>query len=73
VTVWLVGLAVLLAVLAWFLRGGRDPAREPTVHGALREDINYTELEEAEREVQEAPDEESVRDWGPGVQKPPNA
>ena len=25
----------------------------------------------AEREVQEAPDEHSVRDWGPGASKPP--
>jgi hypothetical protein len=29
------------------------------------------ELEQAERDVQEAPDEDTVRDWGPGVQKPP--
>jgi len=62
-TGWLVGLAVLVAVLAWFLRGGR----------AVGEAIDYAELEEAEREVREAPDEESVRDWGPGVQKPPIA
>ena len=72
-TAWLVGLAVLLMLLAWFLLGGRGAAREPTARGAVREDIDYAELEEAEREVQEAPDEESVRDWGPGVQKPPIA
>jgi hypothetical protein len=72
-TAWLVGLAVLVAVLAWFLRGGRGGAREPTAHRAVREDIDYTELEEAEREVREAPDEDSVRDWGPGVRKPPTA
>jgi hypothetical protein len=72
-TVSLVGLVVLLIVLAWFFLGGRGGAQEPTVHRAVREDIDYTQLEEAEREVQEAPDEESVRDWGPGVQKPPIA
>ncbi len=69
----LVGLAVLIIVLAWFFLGGRDRAPEPTAHRAVREEIDYTELEQAEREVQEAPDEESVRDWGPGVQKPPIA
>ena len=69
----LIGLAVLLIVLAWFFLGGRDRALEPTAHRAVREEIDYTELEQAEREVQEAPDEESVQDWGPGVQKPPIA
>ena len=69
----LIGLAVLLIVLAWFFLGARDRAPEPTAHRAVREEIDYTELEQAEREVQEAPDEESVRDWGPGVQKPPIA
>jgi len=34
-------------------------------------DVDYAELEQAEREVQEAPDEDSVRDWGPGVKRPP--
>jgi hypothetical protein len=33
--------------------------------------VDEAELEQAEREVQEAADEETVRDWGPGVQKPP--
>jgi hypothetical protein len=63
-------LAALLALLAWFFwphanaaGGGRTPGPRPGVDAA--------ELEEAEREVQEAPDEHSVRDWGPGVQKPP--
>ena len=63
--------AALLAALAWFFFGGRDRAPEPTAHRRVREEIDYTELEQAEREVQEAPDEENVRDWGPGVQKPP--
>jgi len=69
----LLGLAVLLAVLTWFLRGGRDAAREPTVNGSVSEEIDYAELEQAEREAREAPDEESVQDWGPGVRKPPIA
>ena len=60
-------LAALLALLAWFFWPSvdtRPPARRADVDDAA-------ELEEAEREVQEAPDEHSVRDWGPGVQKPP--
>jgi len=63
------GLIALLALLAWFFwpsdaaAGRRNPAP--------RDGVDQTELEEAEREVQEAPDEDRVRDWGPGVQKPP--
>ncbi len=68
-------LGVLLLLLAWFLFSGRDDAPEPTARrraGSDGEDeIDYPELEQAEREVQEAPDEDSVRDWGPGVRKPP--
>jgi len=59
--------AALLALLAWFLWPSAD-VRPP----ARRTDVDdEAELEQAEREVQEAPDEETVRDWGPGVQKPP--
>jgi hypothetical protein len=65
------GLAGLALLLAWFVWGGRGRAPEPTAHRRIDETIDYTELEEAERDVREAPDEESVRDWGPGVQKPP--
>ncbi len=59
---------VVLIVLAWFLW--------PTSKGAApaprdRPDVDETELEAAERDVQEAADEETVRDWGPGTgQKP---
>jgi len=73
VTVSLVVLAVLLVVLAWFFLGGRDRPPEPTAHRRSGEAIDYTELEEAEREVQEATDEDSVRDWGPGTRNPPVA
>ena len=59
-------LAALLALLAWFFWPTAD-TRTP----ATRPGVDAAELEEAEREVQEAPDEHSVRDWGPGVQKPP--
>jgi beta-lactam-binding protein with PASTA domain len=55
-------IVVVLIVLAWFLW----PSKAHRVP-----DVENAELEEAERDVQEAPDEESVRDWGPGTgQKP---
>jgi beta-lactam-binding protein with PASTA domain len=59
-------LAGVLALLAWFLWPSSDP-RTP----ATRADVDARELEQAEREVQEAPDQDSVRDWGPGASKPP--
>ncbi len=63
---------LLLTALGWFFLGGRGEAPEPTAQRRVHEDIDYAELAEAEREVQEAPDEESVRDWGPGIEKPPS-
>jgi beta-lactam-binding protein with PASTA domain len=62
-------IAVLLIALAWFFW----PHRETKVTSARRErpDVDETELEAAEREVQEASDQENIRDWGPGAgQKP---
>lgn len=59
----------LLVALGWFLLSGRDN-HEPTLHRRVNEDIDYSELERAERDVQEAEDEDSVRDWGPGATKP---
>lgn len=51
---------VLLIILAWFFWPG----------GAKPRSTN-DELEAAERDVQEAADQDSVRDWGPGTgQKP---
>jgi len=44
--------------------GGDDPDRRPNP------DVEQDELDEAEREVREAPDADSVRDWGPGTAKP---
>jgi hypothetical protein len=71
VIVTLVILGVLVLLLAWFLLSGRDDAPEPTARRRAADDIDHAELEEAERDVQEAADEDSVRDWGPGVRKPP--
>jgi hypothetical protein len=67
----LIVLALLLLALGWFFFGGRDGPPEPTAHRRANETIDYTELEQAEREVQDAPDEDSVRDWGPGTGQPP--
>jgi hypothetical protein len=54
--------AVLLVSLAWFF----GPAAAPP-----RRIVDNAELEAAERDVQEAADPESVKDWGPGTgQKP---
>ena len=59
----------LLLLLLWFLWPSQPPAdRRPVARAGVDDEI---ELERAEREVQEAPDDETVRDWGPGVQKPP--
>ena len=64
-----VAVVVLLLLLAWFFWPGA--ATHSTRVSQPREDIDRAELEEAEREVQEASDEHSVRDWGPGASKPP--
>jgi hypothetical protein len=66
----LVAIAVLLLLLGWFLFGGRGRPPEPTSHRRIDETIDYTELEQAERDVREADDEDGVRDWGPGTGKP---
>ncbi|MGH7613046.1 MAG: hypothetical protein ACREMW_03250 [Gemmatimonadales bacterium] len=69
-TAVLVAIAVLLLLLGWFLFGGRGRPPEPTAHRRVNETIDYTELEQAERDVREASDEDSVREWGPGAGKP---
>jgi hypothetical protein len=68
---WVLVFVLLLGVLAWLFLGGRDEAPEPTARRRVTGDIDYAELEQAEREVREASDEESVRDWGPGASPPP--
>ena len=68
---YLILFGLLVAALGWFFLGGRGRAPEPTAHRRPSDDVDYDELEQAEREVQEAPDETSVRDWGPGTGRPP--
>jgi hypothetical protein len=63
-------LAALLALLGWFFWPSAD-VPTPRTPGPRPGIEDEAELEAAERDVQEAPDEHSVRDWGPGVQKPP--
>ena len=66
-------LAALGLALHWLLFSGRDSAPEPTARRRVSADIDYAELEQAEREVREADDADSVRDWGPGATPPPVA
>lgn len=61
-------IAALLALLAWFFWPNPNAAGSSRTP-APRPGVDEAELEQAEREVQEAPDAETVRDWGPGVQK----
>jgi len=65
-----VALAAVLALLAWFLWPSTDAGsrRTPASRAGVEDEA---ELEQAEREVQEAPDPDTVRDWGPGASKPP--
>ena len=62
--------ALILAVLGWLIFGGGD---DPETKG--HPDIDRDELNDAEAEVRDAPDPDSVRDWGPGVPKhrPPDS
>jgi len=64
-------LAALLVLLAWFFWPSDAPPptgrRTPAPRAGVEDE---TELDQAERDVQDAPDEHTVRDWGPGVQKP---
>jgi len=65
----IVVIAVLLIALAWFFWPSTSV---PGVVRKERTDVDEIELERAEREVQEASNDETVRDWGPGTgQKPP--
>jgi len=63
----LVALGVLVIALLW-LFGGES---RPTPPRRASDDVDHDELERAERDVQEATDEDSVRDWGPGTGQPP--
>jgi beta-lactam-binding protein with PASTA domain len=60
--------AIVVIALGWFFWPGKEA---PRATRRDRPDVDEAELAAAEREVQEAPDEESIRDWGPGTgQKP---
>ena len=65
-----IALAAVLALLAWFLWPASNADANRRTPGP-RPGVDEDEIEQAEREVQEAPDQDSVRDWGPGVSKPP--
>lgn len=56
---------LVFAAFVWFVvGGGDDPDRRE------HPDVDQDELDQAERDVREAPDADSVRDWGPGTAKP---
>lgn len=57
---------LLLAALGWLIFGGGD---DPDT--GANPDIDREELAEAEAEVRDAPDPDSVRDWGPGAPRRP--
>ena len=63
VSLTVVGL--ILAALGWLIFGGGDDPDTPA-----NPDVDRDELHEAEAEVRDAPDPDSVRDWGPGAPKP---
>lgn len=67
---YIVIFGLLLLALAWFFLGGRGGSHEPTAHRTVGDDVDRTELERAEREVQDAADADSVQDWGPGAGRP---
>jgi hypothetical protein len=66
----MIAFGLLLIGLGWLLLSGRGDKHEPTLHRRADDDVDRAELEEAEREVQDATDAESVPDWGPGAGKP---
>jgi hypothetical protein len=66
----LIAFGVLIAIFLWFILGSRGQSHEPTINRRIDDDIDRSELEQAERDVQEASDQDSVKDWGPGASKP---
>lgn len=64
-------LIVLAAALLWFVRKP-DEFEAPPPSPPASDDVDYDELERAEREVRDArTPEELDRDWGPGAPRPP--
>lgn len=66
----LIVFVALVALLGWIFAASRSSAHEPTAHRRVHDDIDRAELEAAERDVQEAANEDEVRDWGPGASRP---
>jgi hypothetical protein len=64
---YLIVLLLIALVLGFLFYGGRTA---DDAAGERGDEVDREELEQAEREVQEAEDEDSVRDWGPGTTKP---
>jgi hypothetical protein len=71
VIAYLLIFALLVAALAWFFFGGWGDAPEPTARRRVTCDVDYAELEQAEREARDADGPDDVRDWGPGTPRPP--
>lgn len=71
-TAALIVFVAVLLILAWLMWGGRDNTAEPTANrrADATDDVDRAELDRAEQDVQQAPDEDSVRDWGPGAARP---
>jgi hypothetical protein len=62
---------VLLLLLAWFFWPSQSATDAPPRGSRPRPGVDEAELEAAERDVQQAQNEQTVRDWGPGTgQKP---
>jgi len=70
--VWLIVILTLLAAaLVWFVRKP-DELEAPLPPPPSSDDVDYDELERAEREARDARAPEDLeRDWGPGAPRPP--
>jgi len=70
----ILGIVAVMAFVAWLARRGESASRPP--HRPRDSDIDYDELEAAEREVRDLgasvrPDDDVVgKDWGPGAARP---
>lgn len=71
----ILGLVALMALIGWLIRRAERPPRPPVRRGRRDADIDWDELEAAEREVRDLDrldqTEDLGDDWGPGVPRPP--